>query len=129
MKKVLFAILIIATLLAALACSKKSSPEGIADSFLSAMETRDFEAAKKLATPESEGMLSIFESFMANMTEEDMGVYSHKILDTVVEGDSARVSYEIWTSVSPDEKEQQELKLVKLDGEWKASLEKGDMAK
>jgi uncharacterized protein YpmS len=129
MKKTMIVILILATLMAMAACGKKASPEGVADSFLTALEKKDFEAAKTMATPESDGMISIIESFMANMKEEDMGVYQHKITNTVVEGDSAQVSYEIWTSLKPDEREKQELKIVKVDGQWKASLEKGNMAK
>jgi hypothetical protein len=129
MKKTMIVILILATLMAIAACGKKANPEGVADYFLTALEKKDFETAKKMATPESEGMISIIESFMANMKEEDVGVYQHQITNTVVEGDSAQVSYEIWTSLKPDEREQQELKIVKVDGQWKASLEKGNMAK
>ncbi|MCB5268453.1 MAG: DUF4878 domain-containing protein, partial [Candidatus Cloacimonetes bacterium] len=109
MRKILFALLIIATLVSVSACGKKNTPESVADSFLTALEQKDFDTAKAIATPESEGMLSIIQSFMQSMKEEDMGVYSHKILNTVVEGDTARVSYEVWTSEKPDEKDQQEL--------------------
>lgn len=130
MKKLLIVILLIATLMAIAACNSKAKhPETTANAFLTAMEKKDFENAKNLATPESEGMLELIGSFMSSMNEEEMGTFEHKILETVVEGDSARVSYEMWTTQSPDQRELQEIKLIKSDGKWKVSLEKGDIAK
>lgn len=129
MKQILIVILLLATLLAAVACGKKDNPESVADAFLTALEKQDFEGAKKYATTESEAMLAIIQSFMSQMKEEDMGKYSHKIISSTVDGDSAQVTYETWSSLTPEERETQDLKMVKVDGVWKASLEKGEMAK
>jgi len=130
MKQLLISMLVVFALLALAACSSpEKKAEATAGAFLSAVEQQDFESAKGLVTKESEGMLSIIEGFVTSTNKDDLGSYQHNILSTVVEGDTARVSYETWTKDSPDTKETQELKLIKTDGDWKVSLEKGNFDK
>ncbi|MDD3536293.1 MAG: DUF4878 domain-containing protein [Candidatus Cloacimonetes bacterium] len=130
MKNSLIVMLLIAMLFGAFACkTKQNSPEAVADAFLKAMEKRDFETANKLITEESQGAFDLLQSFVGSMDEEGMGHYEHKILGFELDGNTATVIYEIWTSKDLSDKEEQKLALKKIDGTWKISLEKGDIEK
>ncbi len=127
MQKILITILIIASLLAVAACTKK--PEATATAFLKAVESKDFETAKQLVTSDSFAMLSIIESFVQNIDAADIGKIEHQITETKVNGDSAIVTYDQWDESTPDDRQSNEIKLVKVDGEWKVSLEKDNANK
>lgn len=130
MKKLILAILVIVTLLALSACGKK--PENTARAFLDALEKHDFAAAKQLATEDSQALLSMAESFVNEMTAEqktEMDQKGYEITKTEVDGDSAVVTFEEWDVENPSEKKTNTLNLVKIDGDWKVKVEKGNAGK
>jgi predicted small lipoprotein YifL len=125
MKKIIIASLVLAILLAVAGCGKK--PEKTALQFFAAMEKNDFEAAKKLVTKDSEQLMTLAQTFMTQMTDEqkkEVGNKKYKILDTKVTGDSAVVSYEEWDQEKPEARSTKEMKMVKEDGDWKVKLDK-----
>ncbi len=101
----------------------KNDPKAVAQDFLDALQKQDYAAAKKLATPESEEMLSTLESL------SDMGGDAAKtepkkveISDVKEDGDNATVTYSV-----EGEEGDQSLELTKVDGEWKVVFGKEGM--
>lgn len=123
MKRTLITLAVIAILIALAACgSSGKGPEAVAKSFLSALESKDFEAAKKLATEDSAGMLTLVEGFMQEDDKTQNNRFS--VVSVEEEGDSATVTMEAWNSETPDKKDTDTLNMVKENGDWKVKLEK-----
>ncbi len=125
MKHIIVAMLLVATLLALTACGAK--PEKTAQAFFKAMETHDIAAAKKLATQDSQALLSMAEGFLTEMSAEQkakLDKMKYNIIETKVDGETAVVSYEEWEASSPEAKKTKTLNMVKEDGAWKVKVEK-----
>ena len=130
MKKLILAILVIVVLLAVSACGKK--PETTARAFLDAVAKHDFAAAKQLATEDSQALLSMAESFVNEMGDQqktEMQEMEYAITKTEVDGDKAIVTFEQWEVSKPAEKKTNTINLVKVDGDWKVKVEKGNAGK
>ncbi len=130
MKKFYYILLIVLALLALSACGNKI--ESTARSFFDAMEKQDIAKMKDYVTEEGQQILTMAEAFTAEMSEEQkdgMEKMKYKILETTEDGDNAVVSFEQWEVDNPEDKETNELKLTKIDGEWKVDLSKEDMDK
>lgn len=130
MRKILIAILVVIALFTLTACGNKA--EKTAQSFLNAMEKHDFTAAKELATSDSQQLLTMAESFVSAMSEEQksgMDKMKYQIKETKVTGDSAVVIFDEWDEKTPDSKKENELKMIKENGNWKVKLEKDKMSK
>ncbi len=108
------------------ACGSSNSPEGVAEEFLTHLGNQDYEKAKELGTENTVQMLTMIES-MGGMAES-MGGEAKKdsakglpddfeITNSEVDGDNALVTY------TADGKEE-ELNLVKQDGQWKVDMKK-----
>ena len=128
MKRIIIAILVIASLLLIAACgSKASGPEKTAQAFLDALENYDFTTAKSLATEESQGLLTMAEGFIGQMSDtdkEELDKKGYKIIKTEIEGETAVVTFEEWDVNDPETKKTNTLDLVKVDGDWKVKIEK-----
>ncbi len=130
MKRLILAILVIVVLLAVSACGKK--PETTARAFLDAVAEHDFAKAKELATEDSQALLSMAESFVNEMSDEqktEMEKKEYAITKTEIDGDNAIVTFEEWELSKPDQKKTNTLNLVKIDGDWKVKVEKGNAGK
>lgn len=130
MKKLVYTLLIAIALLALAACGAKSEKQ--ARAFFDAIESHDFAAAKSHTTEQGQQLLEMLESFAESMSEEqraEMNRTRYKILKSVEEKDSAIVTFEKWETDTPDEKSTHELKMVKVDGNWKVDLAKEDLDK
>lgn len=130
MKQISILLLIIIAMIGLAACGNK--PEATAKAFFKALETQDFEAAKKLATPEGKELLSIIQSFAENVSEEqkeEMKSTRYQVLSSSVDGDIATVQYEQWNTDSPDNKESHSIQMKKIDGAWKVHFVKDDIQK
>lgn len=130
MKKFVYVLLIVVTLLALTACAAKA--EKTAKAFFDALENQDFASAKKHTSERGQQLLTMIESFAENMSEEqkaEMGETRYKVLKTVEEKDSAIVTFEQWQEDRPDSKAVHEIKMKKIDGTWKVDLNKEDLDK
>ena len=115
-KTFFMAMLTIVMAVFATSCDSGSSPKTAAEGFLKAMKEGDFEEAKKYATEESQAQLDMLkEGPNANKDKE------YQIIDVVDETDtSATVTYK-W-----DEEAEKQLKMVKVEGDWKVKFNKMD---
>lgn len=130
MKKTVYILLIVVTLLALAACGSK--PNHTARAFFDAIENQDFATAKKHTTEHGQQLLEMIESFAENMSENqrsEMNKTKYKILETVEDKDSAIVTFEQWGEDSPDNKNVHTLRMKKIDGNWKVDLAKDDLDK
>ncbi|MCK9584642.1 MAG: DUF4878 domain-containing protein [Candidatus Cloacimonetes bacterium] len=109
-----------------------SKAEKSAKAFFKAIEHSDFTSAKEHTTEQGQQLLGMFESLTESMSDAqkaEMNKTKHKILKTVVEGDSAIVTFEQWETDAPEDKNVHELKMKKIDGAWKVDLAKEDLNK
>lgn len=118
-------ILLICSLVAlSVACGGGDSPKSVAENFLKAMNSMDFEGAKKYGTEDTGKLLDMMSGF-AEMVPDSTKANETKIEITgeKVEGDKATVTYK------EDGREGEiPLNLVKVDGKWKVSMSKESMS-
>jgi hypothetical protein len=125
MKKIILSIAAIALLaITIVSCGSKSSPKEVAVSFTKSLNSMDFEAAKKLGTPETGKMLDMlasFSSMMPDSLKEQAKNYKIEAKDEKIDGDKATVT------VTNGEKGEEKLDLVKKDGKWLVNMSKEGM--
>ncbi len=101
-------------------------PEGAAKKFLKHTNKGEFEEAKKYCDERTAGLLSMAQSMAGDRIQEmkdrdiDIDILSSEVNE---EGDKALVKYQVKEGEQVAEKE---LDMVKVDGEWKASMNKED---
>ena len=99
-----------------------NSPKSVADNFLKAMNKMDFEGAKKYGTEDTGKMLDMLSGFMKMMPDSSKKETHSQIISEAIDGDKATVTYK-------DEKNEGEqvLNLVKIDNQWKVSMNKDNL--
>lgn len=100
-------------------CMGDDTPTSVADKFLKAMGSQDFESAKKYGTEETErllDMLSGFAKMSADSTNKDL---NFKILRENIDNDNAVVYY-----LEEGREGELQLPMVKVGGKWKVLLSK-----
>ena len=123
MKKILIGLLAIFILIALTACGAKGkNAESVAKEFFTALQTQDFDTAKKLSTEESAGMLTLIEGFMVEGNEDMNNRFG--LVSVEETGDTAAATFEAWNEASPDDKDTETMSMVKVDGDWKKKVEK-----
>lgn len=130
MKKLSLLLLVVIAIMGLTACGNKA--ENTAKSFFKALETQDFDTAKKLATEDGQQLLTLIQSMSESAPEEQKAELTKKrynVLETIVEGDSATVKYEEYSTDNPDDKTTQELQMLKVEGSWKVHFAKDDIQK
>jgi hypothetical protein len=101
-------------------CGRSDSPRSVAEKFLKAMGSQDFETAKKYGTEETEKLLDMMSGFSKMAADSTV---SHEMKFDIthedISGDNAIIFYR-------EEGRDGELQLpmVKLDGKWKVLLSK-----
>ena len=112
-------------LIAALsACGGGDSPKSVAENFLKAMNSMDFEGAKKYGTEDTGKLLDMMSGF-AKMVPDSMKANETKfeITGEKIEGDKATVTYK-----EEGRDGETPLSLVRIDGKWKVSMSKESMS-
>jgi hypothetical protein len=105
-------------------CFLFESPERTARKFLTAINERDFETAKKYCTPETVKLVEMLEQMTNAMANPDAEPpVKYEILRHTIDGDNAIVYYR--ESYSEFD---QELKLKKVNGSWKVHFTKEDFS-
>lgn len=129
MKKFFWLFMVLVLLFTLSACEKK--PAKVARGFLEAMNSHDYEAAKELSVESGHELLDMIASFSEGVSEEDRkdNDTEFKIIKTVVQGDSAFVTYQTWSKSEPDSISTIEMPLVKENGEWKVNFSKDSLDK
>lgn len=127
MKKI-FAIAITMFLIILSGCQSAESgnPKDVLHDFFTALSKKDFDGAKKYATKDSDGMISMMEMGMKNM-QQMSNEHENKMLeminntkmgDAVIDGDKATI-----TVTDEKSNESTDFLLKKEDGKWKVAFD------
>ncbi|GAB2823441.1 nuclear transport factor 2 family protein [Ferruginibacter profundus] len=126
MKKMLLAVAVTTSLLFVSCNSGGGDPKTVLMSFFEALSKKDFTAAKKLATKDSEAMFSMIEMGMQmNKDNKDMDKYDKEKMEfgeTKIDGDKATVAVKDKTSG-----ESTNFILKKESGNWKVAFDKASL--
>jgi hypothetical protein len=107
-----------------ISCAGGSNPESSAEKFLNAFNDRNFDEARKYSTEETGKLIDLMEN-LTRMAPSDEKPPAGKIeiISHVTEGETATVLFR-----ENDTREEQELKLKKVDGKWLVHVTKEDIA-
>lgn len=117
------AIVLIATF--ALTSCGGSSPEAVAEKFLTAIKKADFETAKKYASPETEALLGFAAMMPADEIEkqkEEGSKVKIKVVGSEISEDGTTAKVTIESTDKDGNVSEDKLDLKKIDGEWKVSM-------
>ena len=112
--------------LALTACSGGGEPEMVAEKFMKAVYTADFEAAKTLCTDETKQTIDFIAAFAAEKKDEmkkaDVKIEQKSVV-IAEDGNSAEVELIVRGSLDLDKGEtidekEEKVKLVKVDDKW-----------
>jgi hypothetical protein len=127
MKKI-FAIAVTAFVIILSGCQSAGSgnPKDVLHDFFNALSKKDFDGAKKYATKDSDGMISMMEMGMKNMqqmsndhTDKMLEMINNmKMGDAVIDGDKATI-----TVTDNKSRESTDFLLKKEDGNWKVAFD------
>jgi len=100
-------------------CGGSDNPRSVAEKFLKAMSTQDFESAKKYGTEETEKLLDMMSGFTKMSPDTAQKELRFEITNEKISGDNAIIYYR-------EEGREGELQLpmVRIDGKWKVLLSK-----
>lgn len=96
-----------------------NTPEKVAETFLNAVNNKNFEKAKELSTPESHQMIDLISNFAKNVEETEAVEKVIKIGTCNIEGEAATCDY-----CCDSEGKETTIKLKLIEGQWKADLSK-----
>jgi hypothetical protein len=98
------------------------SPEVIAEIFLNHIEKGEFNDAKLYCDEKTASMIEVLESFATSFPKKDT-IDLVEILSSEIKDEQATVTY------SMSKKEEEQLTLKKVDGQWKISIDKENQKK
>lgn len=131
-KKPIMLFLMLMSMTMLVSCSG-DGPEGVAKKFLELTNKGEFEKAKEYCDKDTAALIGMMESMAKNKAEEmkDKDVKIVIISSEVnEEGDKAKVTYKsIEEEQTEDTATEKQLDLVKIDGDWKVTIDKENMKK
>jgi hypothetical protein len=131
MKKVLLGFAVIMLAVVAVSCSSKSnSPKDVAETFIQAMKSKNYEKAAdcfyyegtKDEIKADRAQVVAFMEKAGQSMEKDGGIKSYKINSIDEDGDKAVVKGEI--TYGNGEVDDDEIKTIKVDDKWYVDLDK-----
>ncbi len=131
MKKVLLGFAVILLAVVAVSCSSKSnSPKDVAETFIQAMKSKNYEKAAdcfyyegtKDEIKADRAQVVAFMEKAGQSMEKDGGIKSYKINSVEEDGDKAVVKGEI--TYGNGEVDDDEIKTIKVDDKWYVDLDK-----
>ena len=120
--KLKYLVLIISVIVLS-SCVKQVKPEDVVKEFFAAIEAKDFEKAKSLATSESSSMIKMMEKAAAFASDEDMEK-SESIVKVECETKEDKGDCKCW---GKNEENEQNVYVKKVDGQWKVHMTKQSM--
>ena len=123
MKNILKSLVLLLAVSFMTSCGGGNNPESVAEDFLVALGTQDYEKARELGTERTAQLVSLVQGMadMAKKDGEDVDVDNMpdiEFTNTEIDGDKATCFY---TSADGEEKK---INLLKVDGEWKVDMTK-----
>jgi hypothetical protein len=97
-----------------LACGDRDSPRAVAENFLKAISTHDYDGARKYGTEETERFLDMISGFHKMMPDSVNREKKYEITRETMDGDRAVIYFK--EQGRPGE---QPLPMIKQDGRWK----------
>jgi hypothetical protein len=113
-KSILFSVILIFT-----ACSGGDSPKAVAEKYLNAIGSYDFDAAKKYGTEDTGKLLDMMSGFAKMVPDSTKDDIRFTILDERIDGEKAVVIYK-----EEGEDAEVSLSLLRVDGKWKVNMTK-----
>jgi len=105
-------------------CSGGTKPGSVASSFLSAVNDKNYEAARKYSTPETGKLIDLMEQLQKMSSATDsISTIDFEIVTEKIDNDKAVVTFK-----EKDSDELQTINLIKTDGKWLVNLSKQDLA-
>ena len=100
-------------------CTGKDTARSVAEIFLKAMSTEDFETAKKYGTQETERLLDMMSGFTKMSVDSARKEMKFEIIKEEQLGENATIFYK-----ENGREGELQLPMVKIDGKWKVLLTK-----
>ena len=119
MRKNLFMIVSLSACVVLYACKGGDSPDAIAEKFLKALYSYDFETARKYGTEDTGKLLDMMSGFSKLMPDSNKKEIKFEILNVKVDGDKAVVMYK-----DEGKEAQAPLSLMRVNGKWKVNMTK-----
>jgi hypothetical protein len=109
----------------------QKKPETVALEYYKALSLLDFQTAKSISTPEAQQMLSLLESLMTDISEEDKkkAIAEAKPKVKKLKKATCQINGELATCTvccMDDQDGQEPVLLKKVDGKWYIHLDKGE---
>lgn len=127
-KKTLTLFVAVIALVITASCNK-SSPETVADKFLTSFYEMDYTEAKKYATDNTQSVLTTIENLKDKFLQSAQGelkTIKVKIVDVKEDGDKATITYNVsdGEGIASKTVSGKKLYMVKEKGEWKVNFTK-----
>ena len=100
-------------------CSGGDSPKAVAEKYLKAIGSYDFDAAKKYGTEDTGKLLEMMSGFAKMVPDSTKDDIQFTILDERIDGEKAVVIYK-----EDGEEAEVTLNLLKVEGKWKVNMTK-----
>lgn len=116
-------VVLIATFMFSCGGGSSSDPKAVAEDFLKALATQDYDSAKELGTEQTVQMLSMIEGMISMMPKDQVekdkeNIKTLKMGEVKIDGDNAVVYYDTAKESG------QKIELKKVDGDWKVDMKK-----
>ncbi len=114
--------LLFSCILLLFSCSGGDSPKAVAEKYLNAIGSYDFEGAKKYGTEDTGKLLSMMSGFAKMVPDSSKNEIKFVILDEKIDGDNAVVIYK-----EEGQDGEVPLSLLRAEGKWKVNMTKESM--
>lgn len=111
--------LLLSFFLVLVSCSGGDSPKAVAENYLKAIGSYDFDGAKKYGTEDTGKLLDMMSGFAKMVPDSTKDDITFTILDERIDGDKAVVIYREEGADS-----EVSLSLLKVEGKWKVNMTK-----
>ncbi|REK50617.1 MAG: DUF4878 domain-containing protein [Bacteroidetes bacterium] len=117
--KILSRISLIITALFIASCGSSDSPKVVAEKYLDAIGSYDFDGAKKYGTEETVKLLDMMAGFSKMVHDSTKTVTKYNVIDVKLDGDNATAIYK-----EEGLDTESRLSLQRIDGKWKVNMTK-----
>ncbi len=116
--------MLIMLLITLTACNSGNSPKKAASKFLNAFNEKNYEEARKYATPETIKLVDLMENLSKMSSSIDSVPHSKIVVtDEKIDGDNATVVFN-----EEGSNDSEEVNLKKVDGKWLVHITKADIS-